>query len=204
MVLKESFRMQNHLSFLAEQALGFLSDSANVMEIKEEHLKSRSNPNAKDETIVQQKNNDMIPNSVIELYLDFLLEQEKLLMAIGKAKAKAGFDLDAAIAMNKEKHLAIMRIKPLVSMKASENTGEGKDYMINVDGNQTPYVYSVKTTKTIDYDRNMVKGIVKRLQKETDDVSTRIDQLNVTLEVDYLPKYAIGDSFEDAYEQFVG
>ena len=38
---------------------------------------------------------------------------------------------------------------------------------------------------------------------ESDAVSTKIDLLNVTLEVDYAPKYDFESGFEDAYEQFV-
>ena len=72
MILKESFRMQNHLSSLSEQALAFLADRNNVMNVKQEHLRSKSNPNAVDETVEIKPATDMIPDKVIELYLDIL------------------------------------------------------------------------------------------------------------------------------------
>lgn len=77
------------------------------------------------------------------------------------------------------------------------------DYLINAEGNQTAYYYNIRSTRTIDYDREVVRGIVKRLQRESDEVSTKIDVLNVTLDVDYAPKYDFESGFEDAYEQFV-
>ena len=77
------------------------------------------------------------------------------------------------------------------------------DYLINAEGNQTAYYYNVRSVETIDYDRDKVRGIVKRLQRESDAVSTKIDLLNVTLEVDYVPKYDFESGFEDAYEQFM-
>jgi len=45
--------------------------------------------------------------------------------------------------------------------------------------------------------------IAKRLQRESDAVSTKIDQLNVMLEVEYEPKYDFDSSFEDAYGNFI-
>ena len=45
--------------------------------------------------------------------------------------------------------------------------------------------------------------IAERLQRESDAVSTKIDQLNVMLEVEYEPKYDFDSSFEDAYGNFI-
>ena len=41
------------------------------------------------------------------------------------------------------------------------------------------------------------------LQREADEVSSKIDLINVTLEVDYEPKYDLDESFEDSYEKFI-
>ena len=204
MILKESFRMQNHLNELSQQALLFLSDTQNVIKTKEEHMRRKSNPKAEDETIESKRETDMTADNVIELYLDILREREKLSEAIGKAKASSDVDIDAAIAMNKAKQEAMERFKRLARLTSSETTEEGMDYLINSEGNQTPYYYTIKYINTIDFDRNALKGIVKRLQRETDEVSTKIDLLNVTLEVDYSPKYDLEDSFEDAYEKLAG
>ena len=204
MILKESFRMQNHLRELANSAMLYLSDNQNVMKIKQEHLRSKSNPKAADETIERKRESDMTADNVIELYLDILNEREKLSKAIGRAKADADIDMDAAIAINKEKQGAISRFKEIYRLKSSETIGQGKDFMINAEGNQTPYIYNIRSVNTIDFDRNALKGIVKRLQRESDEVSSRIDLLNVTLEVDYTPKYEVEDSFEDAYEKLFG
>ena len=145
---------------------------------------------------------DMIPNMVIGLYTDVLKEKEKLSEAISSAKAKAEIDLDSALAINKAKQDAVSRLKSIAYLQASDTVTTGKDYLINSEGNQTPYYYNIRTVKTIDFDRDGLKGIIKRLQREADEVSTKIDLLNVTLEVDYEPKYDFDTSFEDAYEQY--
>ena len=202
MILKESFRMQNHLRELTEEAYIFLSTKDNVTTVKEEHLRKKSNPKAENETIEVVRDTDMKPDKVIDLYLDLLKEKEKLSKAISTAKAGAGLDIDAELDVNKARQDAITRIGCLVSLKSSERDTEGTDYLINTEGNQTPYVYTIHSVRTIDFDRGKVKGILARLRREADEISAKIDLLNVTLEVDYVPKYEIGESFEDAYEKF--
>ncbi len=204
MILKESFRMQNHLADLAQQAQLFLSRTENVVHIRQEHLRSRRNPSATDEIIEVQHDSDMVPDKVIGLYLDLLAEREKLSAAISKAKASAEIDMDSALAINKIKQDAIRRFQSMARIKSTETMVDGRDYLINSEGNQTPYVYTIRSVQTIDFDRDMLKGIIRRLQRETDEISTKVDLLNVTLEVDYTAKYGFDDSFEDAYMKFVG
>ena len=204
MILKESFRMQNHLADLAQQAQQFLSRTENVVHIRQEHLRSRRNPSAADEIIEVQRDSDMVPDKVIGLYLDLLAEREKLSAAISKAKASAEIDMDSALAINKIKQDAIRRFQSMARIKSTETMVDGRDYLINSEGNQTPYVYTIRSVQTIDFDRDMLKGIIRRLQRETDEISTKVDLLNVTLEVDYTAKYGFDDSFEDAYMKFVG
>ena len=202
MVLKEAFRMQNHLANLSEEAIIFLSQNENVMKIKEEHQRSRRNPKATDETVEKKRDHEMTANNVVELLLDLMNEREKLSLAISRAKTAAAFDIDAAIAANKARQEAVACLKEMAAKKSSETETRNTDYLINAEGNQTAYYYVVRTIQTIDFDREMVRGIAKRLQKESDAVSTKIDQLNVTLEVEYEPKYDFDSSFEDAYGHF--
>ncbi len=202
MVLKEAFRMQNHLATLSEEAIIFLSQNENIMKIKEEHQRSRRNPKAADETVEKKRDHEMTANNVVELLLDLMNEREKLSLAISRAKTAAAFDIDAAIAANKARQEAVACLKEMAAKKSSETETRNTDYLINAEGNQTAYFYVVRTIQTIDFDREMVRGIAKRLQKESDAVSTKIDQLNVTLEVEYEPKYDFDSSFEDAYGHF--
>lgn len=204
MVLKESFRMQNHLEELYTQAMAFLALEENIVSVREMHLRSKSNPKASDETVDIIKPSTMEPNKMIDLCLDILAEREKLSLAISKAKAAAEIDIDTAMLSNKGKMWTIRDLQELAKKKSSESMTRGTDYLINAEGNQTPYFYTLKTIRTIDFDRNMVKGIIKRLQKEADEVSAKIDLINVTLEVDYTSKYDFDDTLEDAYDKFTG
>ncbi len=91
----------------------------------------------------------------------------------------------------------------MAALQCTESDEEGKDYLINTDGNQSEYHYTIHSVKTIDFDRDTLKGIIKRLQRESDEASAKIDITNVTLEVEYKPVYDTNDTFEDAYEKFI-
>lgn len=203
MILKEAFRMQNYLNSLANEAQAFLSVSSNVTKIKETHLRKKANPAAEDEEKEIAPEKDYSPNKVIELYLDILAEREKLAKAISKAKASADIDMDAAIMSNKDKFSTIKRLRFMDAIHAEETERSERDHLINNEGNQSVYVYKVKTVTEINFDRNMVKGMIKRLVRETDEVSAKIDLLNVTLQVDYDPKFEGESSFDDVYTAFV-
>ena len=200
MILKEAFRMQNHLYDLSMEAKLFLSQSQNLMSTKEEHLRSRSNPGATDETVEVLKPNEMKVDRVIDLYLDIIAEREKLGKAISKAKSTVDFDMDVAISTNKIKQELSEKLKALTELKSSETKVEGIDYLINSEGNQTPYKYVVRKVSTIDFNRESVKGIIKRLQRETDEISCKVDLINVTLDVDYTSKYDLDDIYR-AFEK---
>ena len=202
MILKEAFSMQNYLAKMESEAQDFLRSSRNVTTVTENHLRSKANPAAADETKTAARPVEYDPNKVISIYLDLIDEREKLAKAISKAKASADIDMDAAIMINKDKQAALSRMRALDEIKASESESVGRDFLINNEGNQMPYNYTVKSVVTIDFDRNVVKGIIKRLVRETDEVSAKIDLLNVTLPVDYEPKYDIDSCFDDIYESY--
>lgn len=223
MVLKEAFRMQNQLTKLIQEAEGYLKNTNFVTKTTENHLRSKANPNAKDETIEVKKsvNTDFVRGisaplprfepvqgsvdyevgKVIALLEDLLKEKEILSKAISKAKRDDSDDIDMLVAINKGKQSSLYTFLTLANMKGFEKTTQGRGYMINAEGNQTPYTYDIESVTKIDFDRDVVRGIVKRLQREIDETSNKIDLANITIEVDYVPKYEIGDTFDEAYHR---
>lgn len=209
MVLKEAFRTQNYLEGLVSEGLNFLMRTDNVTTKKQEHMRKKVNTDADDEVIelpksVEFENEAITPNVVIDFVMDVLTEKEKLTSAIVAAKAKAEIDIDSSIALNKSRQHIAAILHVMCNIKSSEKQIIGRDYKFNVDGVQVPYQYNINEITTIDFDRNKVKGLVKKLSRESDEVSTKLDALNVTVNVDYMPKYEIGDSFEDCLNTFLG
>lgn len=205
MILKEAFRYQNYLSRLIGEAIDYLTTTSNVIITKQEHLKSKSNSDAEDEVVIADKYSDIEyePNQVIDFLLDVLNEKEKLSDAINKAKLNTEINIDSSIAINKEKQRIASIFDRLAKTKSGERIRNDSDYKFNAEGNQVSYYYEVKETTTIDFDRNKVKGIVKRLRRESDNTSNELDRVQVTLDVDYSPTYEINDDFEDSLEIFV-
>ena len=199
MNLKESYRYANYLDTLLNTSYRYLQNKGFVTTTKQNHLRSKANSEAVDEIIDVQKpyDVDFTPNDVIDFAVKIITEKELLADAIAKAKANAEINIDNAIAMNKKKQGFVGVLNGLANMKPCEKTTTGRAYKFNVAGDQVPYSYDVVETTSIDFDRNDVKGLVKRYTKNTDEISAKLDAIEINTEVSFNPTWDISDSFED-------
>ena len=199
MILKEAFRYQNYLTSLFVQATGYLSREDFITTTKQKHLRSMANTDAQDEDIVVPKtlNIDYKPNDLIDFVVKLIDEKQKLSNAIAEAKKSLDIDVDAAMSMNKTKQDFISVLRRMASIKSSESDKEGTSYKFNNDGDQVSYRYPVKEVKTIDYDRNAVKGLISKYKKETDQISTTRDRIDIMSDVDYTPVWEVDTPLED-------
>ena len=199
MILKEAFRYQNYLSLLFNQATGYLSREDFIMTTTQKHNRTKVNPDAQDENIVVPKvlTVDYNPNDLIDFVVKLIDEKQKLSDAIAKAKRSLDIDIDAAMSMNKTKQDFISVLRRMASIKSSESDKEGTSYKFNNDGDQVLYRYPVKEVKTIDYDRNAVKGLISKYKKETDEISTERDRIDIMTDVDYTPLWEVDTPLED-------
>ena len=205
MVLKEAFREQNFLDNLITQATYFISRTENIIQKKQEHMRKASNPEAENEIVEVPRSVevDYTPNDVVNFIMNVVEEKEKLTKAIAVAKAQSEIDIDSSISLNKTKQTISKILKNMSEIKSGESLSTARAQKFNVAGDPVSYSYDVKTVSTIDFDRNLVKSLAKKLNKDSDVVSTQIDKLNVSLEVDYSPIYEIGDSLDDCIEIFL-
>jgi hypothetical protein len=200
MNLKESYRYANYLDDLLKTAYIYLGSKGFVTTITEEHLRSKANSEAPDEVIVAQKpyDVDFTPNDVINFVVKVIREKESLADAIAKAKSGTEINIDNAIALNKKKQQFIFVLNSIANIKPSEKQKQGSDYKFNLqDGNQIKYYYNVTEKTSIDFNRNDVKGLIKKLSKECDEVSTKLDAIEINTIVDFEPTYDVTDKFED-------
>lgn len=205
MVLKEAFRHQNFLDNLISEATNFVCVTSNVVTKTQEHLRKLANPEAENEVIEVPKlvSVDYTPNDIVSFIMNVITEKENLSKAIVLAKAKSEIDIDSFISLNKTKQNVAKFLKNMSEIKSNEKMSKGFGTKFNINGEQVSYSYDVKEITTIDFDRNKVKSLAKRLNKDSDDISTQIDKINVSLEVDYTPVYEIGDSLDDCMEIFL-
>jgi hypothetical protein len=86
----------------------------------------------------------------------------------------------------------------MVNIKPSERQKSGSSYRFNEqDGNQIRYYYDINEVTTIDYDRNDVKSLIKKYRKDCDEVSSKLDAIDITMVVEHKPLFDISDKFED-------
>ena len=199
MILKEAFRYQNYLTSLFVQATGYLSREDFITTTIQKHNRTKVNPDAQDEDIVVPKvfTVDYKPNDLINFVVKLIDEKQKLSNAIAEAKKSLDIDVDAAMSMNKTKQDFISVLHRMASIKSSESDKEGTSYKFNNDGDQVSYRYPVKEVKTIDYDRNAVKGLISKYKKETDQISTTRDRIDIMTDVDYTPVWEVDTPLED-------
>lgn len=200
MNLKESYRYANYLDTLLNTAYRYLQNKGFITSTKQNHLRSKANNEAIDEVIEVQKPYDVYfyPMDVIDFVVDVITEKELLADAIAKAKTGTEINIDNAIAMNKKKQAFVSVLNGIVNIKPSEKTTQGTDYKFNQqDGNQIRYYYNIEETTTIDFDRNDVKALIKKYSKECDDISSKLDSIEINTIVEHTQKYDISDTFED-------
>ena len=199
MNLKEAFRYQNFLDELLGTAYSYLNNKNFVVSTVETHLKSQVNPDAKDEVIEVQKPYDVefTPNDLIDFVVKVVNEKEKISNIISDAKMRTEIDIDVAIALNKKKQGFARVLPSLSNIKSGAKVKNASDYKYNTDGNQVSYDYKINEVTQIDFNRHDVRGLYKKLLKETDEVSTKLDSILINTELDFNPSWDINDSFEE-------
>jgi len=204
MNIKEAFRYQNFLDKLLSTTTDYLSYDSNVTKTTQEHLRKKANPDAEDETldVTKDREIDCSVNTLVDFCQSIITEKENLGKAIDVAKSDCGLDIDNSVAINKKKQDVARIFSRMSNIKAKEKIKEGTAYKFNVEGNQTIYNYDVKEVSVIDFDRNKVRAIAKKLLKESDEVSANLDKIMVDKEVKYTPEYDVNDTYEDVLEQF--
>ena len=199
MNLKESYRYANYLDGLLSTAYTYLRNKGFVTTTVEEHLRKQSNPDVENETIEVQKPFDVEfkPNQVIDFVVRVLNEKDKLSDAIAEAKSTTEINIDNAISMNKKKQAFVSVLNGIADIKPSEIKTTSKSYKFDINGEQKPYVYDVNRKTSIDFDRTDVRNLIKKYLKETDEISAKLDLIEITTQVDFVPAFDINSKFEE-------
>jgi len=213
--LKESFRQLNFLEKNISTLSRSLSNTSNAITIKEIHQKSKVNQDAEDETIDMTAER-IYPNASI-VDIAFLVKQLvdqklELSLAIETAKKSLILDwtengvnltLDSAIEYAKKSRELANNLKSLVDIKSSEEKKTGSAYKFNVEGNQVSYRYDILKTNTIDFNRNHVNDLYKKLLNKADTLSTQIESAMLQNIVEFNGLYDVHDSTLEIVEQYL-
>lgn len=199
MVLKEAYEYQNFLSKLISQAELFLMNPGFITKCKEVHKRKAANPDAFDEEIEPKKDVDIDVDAItlVDLVVDIIKERKKLLDAIDVAKKSADINIDNAISINKTEQDFINVLSFMNQQKSKRYISSGVGYKFNAEGNQVQYVYDIENEVSIDFDRNSVRGLIKKYRKECNERSIQVDCAELNTVVNYNPKWDINSTLEE-------
>ena len=206
MNLKEAFRYQNKLQALMDEAQSILSCDANVTKVENTYLRHKVMAEARDETVLIAPKTEYYEQitGVAQFLLYLLEEKGKLFAAIRKAKAALDVDMDSEVSLNAARQGLARIFKRMNDLLNSEQTisNGGTGYRFNAEGNQISYRCDVRRVTTINYDRNVIRRELGRLNKLADETSTKLDLCLVTSTVEYEPPFDVNASFAEAFEVY--
>lgn len=202
--LKKAFETQNVYKNLFASANSFLSRDSNITIISDSSFKSKAIKDAEDEIdVVRIKENDIgFPVIDVVDFAQYIANEIGVLTsAINKAKAESNYD--SLIATNNIKRSLLGTISYMANLKPYEKQSSARGYTFNAEGNQVGYYYDMVTKSEIDYDRNTVKSIERKLRRECTDTSDNLDELQLSTKVDYDPVFFSGDTLEEAIQIYL-
>lgn len=214
MNIKEAGRYAKYLSNLIFSLTIQLGIDANLYKTVENHLKSKANSEVEDETLDVINENKLAcsVNDLSHLIKSLIEEKNQLALAIETGKNSIQLDwiegntkltIDSAIEFNKNLRDFAAKLKSISNCKSSETKKTGKGKKFNVEGNQVDYYYDIEVIKTLDFDKNVVVDLYKKILEKTDIISKQIDaSLNKDVII-FTPSYSVYDNVEDVIEQYI-
>lgn len=207
MNLKEAFRCQNKLQSLMYDAEEILRNRANITKVTSTNLRHKVMPEMTDETVVEIPESEYSGRITdVALFLVFLLEEKTALAAaIRKSKDQLDIDMDSETGLNSARQRIAGIFRTMNSLRASEQTiaNGGTGYRFNADGNQVTYRCDVRRVTSINFDRNVIRAELGKLDRAADETSAKLDLCAVTAAVDYAPPFDVNADFGDAFETYL-
>ena len=208
MNLKEAFRYQNKLQSFMDEAQGILDRENNITKVENTYLRHKVMPEAEDEKVLiipETEYGEQITD-IARFLLNLLDEKKTLFAAIRKAKDALDIDMDSEVSLNAARQSVARTFKHMNDLRNSEQTisNGGTGYRFNAEGNQISYRCDVKRVTTINYDRNVIRTELGKLNKCADETSAKLDLCLVTSKVEYEAPFDVNASFAEAFEAFTG
>ena len=208
MNLKEAFRYQNRIQAFMDEVQCILANDSNITKVENTNLRHKVMADAMDETVRVAPDSEYHAQitKLTEFLLWLLAEKQRLFAAIRVVKEQLPIDLDSEVSLNASRQSIARTLRHMNDLKSSEQiiSNGGTGYRFNADGNQVSYRCDVKRVITINYDRNLVRKELAKLNKKSDETSAQLDLCLVTSKVDYEPPFDVNSSFAEAFESFIG
>lgn len=206
MNLKEAFRFQNALKSMLINCDEILGADSNVTKVHSTHLRKKVMSEAEDETVVEQAESEYADriNDVLGFMMYLLDQRSALAKAVREAKDKMPIDMDSEVGLNDARRHQVAVLNRMASLRSAEVVlpRMGTGYRFNAEGNQVTYRCDLKKVTTINFDRNLVRKYITKLNAQADEISTEIDKAMVNAEVNYQAPFDVNDGFDEAFEAY--
>lgn len=204
MNIKEAFRYQNAVSQWLSELTVYFDNDDNVTRITEQHMKSKANPSAMDETVnkFSLREYQYSVDSIIDCLMTLIEEKENVSGAIFFAKRNCGFDLDGFVAVNRAIQSVSSLLRRISLIKPQTLQSLGGDYKFNEEGNQVKYYYPVYTSREPDFDTERARMLAKELIQKADASSAQHDKVMIETEVNFVPRFDVNDTIDAILMQF--
>ena len=205
MRLKEAFTLQNKIQSLYQQTVSMLRaetfakkqvirlySKANIGEDVTEDL-----PVSTDYLAGDDKRYDF--DKLVDIALGILEDKQNLTLAIERAKIASDINFDALKQGNVVKQFLINNLKHLDGLKSFQVEGDDQVFGRDNEGKPAVYRYPTRTVTSYDIDKTHLKSILKRLKNDFNEASLTLDELALTIDVDFTPRYDYDSSLEAIY-----
>ena len=189
-----------------DEAQSILNRDSNITKVENTYLRHKVMAEAEDETVLVVPETEYYEQitDIARFLLYLLNEKAALFAAIRKAKDALEIDMDSEVSLNATRQSIAYTFKRMNDLRNSEQTfsNGGTGYRFNAEGNQISYCCDVKRVTTINYDRNVIRSELGRLNKTSDETSAKLDLCLVTSKVDYEPPFDVNSSFAEVFEAY--
>ena len=204
MRLKEAFTLQNKIQYVYKQAIQLIrSETFANREVIHMYSKANIGEDASEQlpvdTYYLAGEQRYQFDKLVDLAQAILEDKQLLTAAIEKAKLSYDDSYDAIKQGNVVKSELISALGRLEDLKSNQVDGRDVVYGKDNEGKPASYQYPTKTITTYDIDKAHLKSILKRLRSEFDEASLKLDEMSLTIDVDFTPKFDYDSSVEQIY-----
>ena len=204
MRLKEAFALQNKIYSLYQQAIQLIR-AETFADKKVIHMYSKTHI-GNDVTEELPVNVNLLAgdkryefDKLIDIAQAILDDKQKLTIAIERAKVNSDTNYDALKQGNVIKQQLIDSLTALDQCKPNQCNGDDQVFGKDNEGKPAVYRYPTRTITTYNVDKTHLKSVLKRLKNEFNNVSLALDEMALSVNVDFTPKYDYDSSLEEIY-----
>ena len=203
MKLKEAYALTKHLTTLHNNATRFLQLGYHMKQVQHNYYGNTGidkEDDYKEMPVIYEKPFEFTVEEILDFTMDLISEKSSLNEAIDKAKHTRDFCVDSMKQRNIGIQSVITCLENLRDVKESRKRGYDTLYLRDVEGKQAAFRYDIEIVTTYDIDKTSVRDWLKTLRQEANIVSLEIEAIEAGTDVDFVSKYSLEDSLEDAFQ----